>query len=153
MASKFTGSQLKGKADAFIADTISKRGGVKARSDHKTLIDNWIASMSTKTPTLNTILENESEKGRRMYVLSSPVFENPGTVKDVGGNNQQRAYREKEFRDYLKSLITGTTIEAELAKHVGTGISVTEIAEPAVAASAAEPLIPANVVFRYKISW
>ena len=146
MASKFTDSQLKGNAEAVIADIISKRGGVKARSVHKALIDNWIASM---TPTLNTILDNESKKGRRMYVLSSPVFENPGTVKDVGGNNQ-RAYREKEFRDYLKSLVD---IKAGLATHVGTGISVTEIAEPAVAASAAEPLIPANVVFRYKISW
>lgn len=152
MGSKFTGIQLKGKADAFIADTISKRGGVKARSVHKALIDNWIAGMSTKTPTLNTILENESTKGRRMYVLSSPVFENPGTVKDAGNNNQ-RVYRKKEFHDYLKSLITGTTIEAELAKHVGTGISVTEITEPAVAAYVPEPVIPANVVLRYKFSW
>lgn len=153
MGSKFTGGQLKGNADTFIADTITKRGGVKARFIHKALIDNWIASMSTKTPTLNTILENESKKGRRMYVLSSPVLENPGTVKDAGGNNQ-RAYREKEFRDYLKDLMTGgPTIEEELATHVGSGITITEIAEPAVAAYVPEPVIPVNVVLRYKFSW
>ena len=151
MASKTSAAALKAKTDKFIDDTIKARV-TKTRAEHKALIDNWIASMSTKTPTLNTMLEKESEKGRRMYVLSSPVFVNPGTVKDVGDNNQ-RVYREKEFRNYLKSLITGTTIEAELAKHMGSGITITEIAEPAVAASAAEPLIPANVMFRYKISW
>ena len=138
-------------------------------------INKWLGSVKL---TLDQILRNEADMGLSSYTLTSPLFINPGIVKEKDGTDR-RVYYGKLFYDYILEIVD---IPMELAKHFGIDISdnpipytddtqpitivsidvPSDIGVPAYDAQGnirsdverrPEPKIPENVRFQYKFSW
>lgn len=140
-------------------------------------INNWLASIKS---TIDQTLSDEADKGLSSYTLTSPVFVNPGNVKEKDQTKPyRRVYYGKLFYDYLLEIVD---IPTELATHFGidicdnpityaddkqpiTIVSIgvpSDIGVPVYDANGnilpdvecrPEPKIPENVTFQYQFSW
>jgi hypothetical protein len=130
----------------------------KTNAAYVAAIDAWITDIVTiqagaTSSKLDTKLTAAAESGRSIYLVESPVFSNPGQKDGIlppgkYEHNGRSLFYEDSFRAFLKSLNNPIT---RLAAAVGAGITVTEI-EPTMISSTM-PVLPQNVVFRYRFSW
>lgn len=108
------------------------------------VISDWVTDVNSD---LEDNLVNAAEAGRSFYIIESPVFYNPG--KKSNGDtehNGKSLYFEHVFREYLLSLHPPSF-------SVGTDVVVTPIVPFVPRDLTKEPVLPQNVVLRYKFSW
>ena len=143
-----TGAELRKLVTDYEASKASTRS--KLKEDYKSIIDEWTRGINTLTFNLNEQLTEAANAGRSFYVIQSPVIMNDGVASDDNVNATKNVYREKDFYDYLTKNIQNPV--TALSALVGAGITITDVS-PHIFPVGKPPVIPQNVVFRYKFSW
>lgn len=118
----------------------------KTDAQFVSILSAWVATVNAR---LDRDLSGVAMTGRRSHIVESPVIINPGVLSNGSTvHNNKHMNNESTFRAYLKGLYDP---KAQFAVH--SSIDVTEILPAASSSATGVPVMPQNVVFRYRFSW
>lgn len=147
MAGRHTKSHLSERVATTLAVKMADLSNNNVKSDlsFNADVSGWV---DTVNATLNDTLLAAADAGRRFHIIESPIFINPGKLANeatsFGGKHIHHA---TTFREYLISLCN-----PKVLFDVDDSITVTDIFPPR-SVTTITPVLPQNVMFRYRFSW